>query len=281
MGSCVRRPKVDGGYGRPISLDPELGRVIDRHREEWFAVHAGAPGVEVYRDSDLTWKIENGSVWANAGTALRFSARNVDRRLDSVLARFAKHGRGAGFWIDIDATPSDLEDRLKRRGFRCRKHFPGMSCDLTKLPKIAVPQGIIINRTTDYSIYSQYPHPVLGSITTAIRRHQLKRLQHLTSTLPLQVFDFVALEDEKRPVGGCTLFLSKWAAGIHDVGVLETERGKGIGSALVSQVLEFARSYDKSHAVLLSTGMGFTMYQRLGFREVCRIGYWYKASVAQ
>jgi GNAT superfamily N-acetyltransferase len=78
-------------------------------------------------------------------------------------------------------------------------------------------------------------------------------------------------------VGAATLCLSAYAAGIHDVGVVEEERGKGIGSALIAHVLRVARERGQKHAVLISSGMGETMYQRVGFREVCRIGFWYRA----
>jgi len=274
----LRCPGGGGRSLRPPSLDSALGHRVERHQEEWFAIHAGVPGAVVHRDRDITWKIESGSVWSNAATALRLEPNNVERRLDGVISEFAAHGRGAGFWVDLDATPIDLEDHLKKRGFRCRKHFPGMACELAVLPEIRNPAGISVRRTVDYSIYKLHPHPVWGWITTPIRRYQLSRVNHLSTTHPDRIFDFVAVADGGRPVGGCTLFLGAWAAGIHDAGVVEEERGKGIGSALIAHVLRFARDHGHKYATLLSSGMGFSIYQRAGFREACRIGYWYRAS---
>lgn len=66
-------------------------------------------------------------------------------------------------------------------------------------------------------------------------------------------------------------------AGFYDVGVLEKERDHGIGAALVAHALHFARARGATQAVLLASGMGYGMYRRVGFREVCKIAYWYRS----
>jgi len=73
------------------------------------------------------------------------------------------------------------------------------------------------------------------------------------------------------------MFLSESAAGFYDVGVLESERGLGIGSAMMALALGFARDRDQKHAVLLASGMGYNMYRRAGFQEVCKVAYWYRS----
>jgi hypothetical protein len=223
----------------------------------------------------VIWKIENGIAWSNAATSLRLTMKTADRRLDAISKRFADHGRGGAFWVDFDATPGDLETRLKQRRFRCRKYFPGMACELAQLPSMQSPENIGIQQVKDYSIFSVHPHPVWGPITTPIRKHELGRLKYMAQKRPAQVFDFAAFGGGV-PLGACTLFLSPYAAGFHDVGVIEHARGRGIASALMAHVLGFARDRGSKHAVLISSGMGFTMYQRAGFREVCRIGFWYR-----
>jgi predicted N-acetyltransferase YhbS len=59
--------------------------------------------------------------------------------------------------------------------------------------------------------------------------------------------------------------------------VLEEERNKGIGSAMMTHALGFARERGATQAVLLASGMGYGMYRRVGFNEVCKIAYWYRA----
>jgi GNAT superfamily N-acetyltransferase len=260
-----------------LPADPALGRIVVENLEAWYAAQADVPGVEVRRDPDITWMLSNGTTWSNSGTSLRLNPRNARRRLDQIFKRYAQHGRGIGFWVDDDATPADLADHLKRLGLRCKKRFPGMLCDLAKLPKVTVPDGIRIVRTPHHSMYLRHLHPYFGPITTPIRQHELNRLAHLAAQWPDRFFDFVALAAGNRPVGACSMFLSESAAGFYDVGVLKSERGRGIGSAMISQALRFARDRDQKHAVLLASGMGYEMYRRAGFHEVCKIAYWYRS----
>lgn len=257
-----------------------LGSVIITNLEAWYAAQADVPGVEVHRDPDIIWMLSNGATGANSGTALRFSEASAARRLDQILKRFAQHGRGAGFWIDTAATPGMIEDLLKERGFRCRKRVHGMWCDLAQLPKVPVPKGIRIIRTPHHSMYLRHPHPYFGPITTAIRGHELNRLAHLAAAWPDRFFDFVALDPGNRPIGACSMFVNESTAGFYDVGVLKKDRNRGIGSAMMAHALRVARERGATQAVLLASGMGHGVYRRAGFREVCKVAYWYRSPKA-
>ncbi|MBZ5631780.1 MAG: GNAT family N-acetyltransferase [Acidobacteriia bacterium] len=151
-----------------------------------------------------------------------------------------------------------------------------MWCDLAKLPETPVPEGIRILQTPHYSMYQRHPHPYFGPITTNIRRHELNRLAHLAAQWPKRFFDFVALAAGNRPVGACSVFVTESVAGFYDVGVLEKDRNQGIGSAMIAYALRFAQERGTTQAVLLSSGMGYGMCGRVGFREVCKIAYWYR-----
>ena len=254
-----------------------MNDVVITNLEAWYAAQADVPGIEVHRDPDITWMLSNGVGGSNCGAALRFSANDAGPRLDQILRRYAEHRRGAGFWVDHEATPEDIEEHLKERGLRRRKRFPGMSCDLAKLPKIPVPAGVRIIQTPHHSMYLRHPHPFFGPITTALRRHELNRLAHLAAQWPNQFFDFVALAAGNRPVGACSMHVSEAVAGLYDIGVLEKERGRGIGGAMITHALRFAQERGAAQAVLLASGMGYEVYRRAGFREVSKIAYWYRS----
>ena len=260
-----------------MPADLALGGLVVENLESWYAAQADVPGIEVHRDPDVTWMLSNGTAWANSGTSMRFDAKTARKRLEQIFKRYAGHGRGIGFWVDDHATPADLTDHLKRLGLRCKKRCPGMWCDLAKLPTIPVPDGIRIVQTPHHSMYLRHPHPYFGPIKTAIRQHELNRLAHLAAQWPNHFFDFVALAAGNRPVGACSMFLNESSAGFYDVGVLESERGRGIGSAMMAHALRFACDRDCKQAVLLASGMGYNMYCRAGFQEVCKVAYWYRS----
>ena len=253
------------------------GRVVVENLVAWLAAHADVPGIEVHRDPDITWMLSNGITWSNCAASMRFDARTARKRLDQIFKRYARHGRGIGFWVDDDAAPADLADHLKRLGLRCKKRFPAMWRGLAELPPVAAPEGIRIVRTPHHSMYLRHPHPSFGPITTDIRRHELNRLAHLAAQWPANFFDFVALAAGNRPVGACSMFLSESSAGFYDVGVLETERNRGIGTAMMTHALHLARERGAGQAVLLASGMGYGMYRRVGFQEACKFAYWYRS----
>ena len=80
-----------------------------------------------------------------------------------------------------------------------------------------------------------------------------------------------------RPVGAIELFIGSESAGIHGLSVLEGYEGGGIGSALIEHVCADAVNSGATSMVLLATTEGQRLYERRGFREVGRFGYWYRS----
>jgi ribosomal protein S18 acetylase RimI-like enzyme len=79
------------------------------------------------------------------------------------------------------------------------------------------------------------------------------------------------------PVGAIELFLGTDAAGVHGLHVLAPWQGRGVASALLEHVCREAAQSGYSSLVLLASSEGQRLYARRGFREVGRIGYWYRS----
>ena len=254
----------------------EQATVVEWEHAHWIAAHASVPGVEVHVESDAVWMIQPGPAWSNAVVQLRFTPGTVEQRLDRLANRYRATGRGVGFWVSRSATPEDLPAQLRERGFRCRKHFPAMYCDLHARARSEVDRtDFTFEVVKDHNIFTAHAHPYFGPMRSPMRRFELARLMHLSALLPKRVWDLVALR-QGVPVGACTLFLDRKIVGFHDVGVLPNARGQGIGTALMLHACEFARQLGAVGAVLIASAMGYGVYVRAGFAEVGRIGYWYR-----
>lgn len=129
--ACTRAPSPAGVEFNATANEP-LGQV-EREYAAWVAAHEGVPGAEVHVDRDATWMVQPGVVWSNMVVQPRFEPSRVERRLSALLARYERDGRGVGVWVSLFAAPEDLAQRLAPRGFRCRKHYPAMHCDLRAL----------------------------------------------------------------------------------------------------------------------------------------------------
>jgi GNAT superfamily N-acetyltransferase len=251
--------------------------LVERQHAEWFKAESVVPGAEVHDDRDVTWVVHNGQAWRNAGIMVRFSVANAPRRLDTLVARYQRHGRGMALWISPSATPTNITDLLAERHLRCRTYFPAMVRNLHEAaPRSGPVIGLEIRRVIDAAEFERAPHPAIGPLTTPLRRAAFERLHFLASEPSGRTRELVAwLKGE--PVGAIEVFMGSQAAGIHSLTVLPRYQQRGIGTALIEHACEEARHLGASMIALLASSEGHRVYVRRGFREVARFEYWYRS----
>jgi len=71
-----------------------------------------------------------------------------------------------------------------------------------------------------------------------------------------------------EPVATNMLFIGGRVASVYAVATVPAARGQGIGGAVTLRPLLDARDQGLRHAVLFSTEMGVSAYQRIGFRRL-------------
>ncbi len=258
-------------------MPADLSLLVERHTAEWFRAQAVVPGAEVHDDPDVTWVVSPGSAWSNTGTMVRLTPRSAAERLDTLLSRYRRNGRGMGLWVSPAATPPQLAALLRERGLRCRKLFPAMLRGFDRTPPALPPvAGLEVRPVDDVGVFEDLAHPTIGPLTTGLRRFEHRRLGALLAVRPATTFGFVAWLGGV-PVGASLLFLGSETSGLHDLTVLEAHRGRGIGRALLEETCLAAARRGATGMVLLATSEGQPVYERVGFREVARFGYWYRS----
>ncbi len=91
---------------------------------------------------------------------------------------------------------------------------------------------------------------------------------------PLQKRDFVGyLENE--PVAASTYLLGSGVAGLYRIATRPDFRGRGIGTQMTLEPLRRVRSLGYKVGVLHSSEMGYPVYEKMGFKEYCRIVSYY------
>jgi len=276
------RPRTASGCpasscAKPATVDFEQSSLVERHHAESFLRERLVPGAEVHEDRDVVWVVHGGQAWRNAAIMVRFSQGAAARRLDTLLSRYREHGRGMALWLAPATTPADLPHLLQARGLRCQKYFPAMLRNLrAPAQPRALPRGLEIRPITDASEFERVPHPAIGPITTPLRRRALDRLRAFVTEPSARTHSFVAWL-RGSPVGALELFAGKEAAGVHGLTVLDSHEGQGIGSALIERACQEAKKDGARTMVLLASSEGQRLYERSGFKEVGRIGYWYRS----
>jgi ribosomal protein S18 acetylase RimI-like enzyme len=141
-----------------------------------------------------------------------------------------------------------------------------MSRDLNVLPPCPpIPKGFRIEQLN--------APPELQPLTTERRRRHHQGLIAMLQLQPRQLWCFTASRG-KQHVGRAILLAAAGVAGIYGVEVLKDFRRRGLGAALVYAALREAQSLGFRSAVLSASGLGQGIYERLGFREICRLSFW-------
>lgn len=217
---------------------------IERHLAEHFAAHEGLPGWAAFVREWAVARIQAKRSFVNAATLLRME-EDAETCLDELISVFRAAGVGAGLWLTPGSLPGTLPALLKARAFRLRRLHAAMHRPLdTRVPRFA---------TDGWEIA---PASAEG--------------------LPPGAHALAAMHRGKR-LGGCVVTLGREGAGLHDVEVDPRHRNRGIGTSLVLAACAFAQDRGAPSLGLVATGLGESVYERCGFREVARFGYWYSA----
>jgi ribosomal protein S18 acetylase RimI-like enzyme len=206
----------------------------------------------------------------------RLLPHEIEAGIDGAVAWFEERNAPSFFWwTDSLTQPSDLTERLMRRGFDGNvEGDPGMALDLHGLTeKTSLPKGFIITRATTGNSLEDWRDVFAAAFDMPLSGGQAwvdATVQAGGANAPWRPYVGYF---EGKPVATSILFNGAGVAGIYGVGTLPEWRHKGFGAAITLKSLLDARRQGYRFAVLFATRLGYPMYQRLGFREVaCKIG---------
>ena len=262
-----RNPNTTCSASVPARLaDANLAVAVELNYAEWLRLQGKLPWVQFHDDGDAL-RLFAGDTWPQNSVALaRFTPETASRRVAEILAPHLRRKVACNWVVGPVSQPSDLGKHLRAHGFRCMIHCAGMACDLNKsAPSFASPDRVKVELVGQ--------PPSLYPLTTERRRRRHEGRGVMALVQPPQVWHFAA-SLEGKPIGETTLCCGAGVAGIYAVEVLEEFRRRGIGTALVQAAVRQAQQLGHATAVLAATGMGMSVYARLGFREVCKLSFW-------
>lgn len=245
----------------------QLLRAAAANHRAWMRRAARAVGGSARRDDGLLW------IYRAEGDSdvtipfPRLSARRAGDQLDAALqrCRAIEALREVSCWTLREQTsPPDLGVRLAARGFEWgwRPHW--MALDLRRMDAAPpLPAGMSVELVQDLAIWDAPDLPYYDHAAA-------RRLHGMARARPRRVWHFAAWSDG-QPIGQSVLHLTTGrygVAGIFNVGIVPDARGRGIGKAVTSAALHFARDLGCQYALLNATEMGEPLYRALGFTSL-------------
>jgi len=209
----------------------------------------------------------------NAVNLARLTSATATDRIAEAKSFFGDLGVPFRWFVGPTSSPTDLPERLETAGLPPLTNSPGMALDIAAMrdepPPIA---GLKIDEVAGAAALDEWLEVCRVSFPFDDATADVWRRVHIPAGFgedrPLR--NFVARLDG-RPVACSALFTNGHVAGIWNVGTVAEVRGRGIGRAVTLAALRTARTLGYRVAILGSSPLGFPVYSRIGFVEVCRI----------
>jgi GNAT superfamily N-acetyltransferase len=256
------------------SLD-DLARAVEENGAEFLLALGRAGGGEERTEPQLAWVIGGSPIdYHNAVVRADLTPAQADQAIAESIERLRAHAVPGTWHVGPSMRPADLGARLIAHGFAYAGDDIGMAAELSALPaELNSPPGLVIDRVRDERELAIWMRTLAAGFGEGEReaawvgemyrrigpgdqlpwRHYLGRLAGV-------------------PVATASLFLGAGVAGIYFVFTVEEARRQGIGAAITHAALRDAMALGYRVGVLGASELGYSVYQRLGFQECCRIG---------
>jgi GNAT superfamily N-acetyltransferase len=208
----------------------------------------------------------------NIVSRVRLTQNNLDTNIEKALSRFKEKGVPGNWHVGPATTPADIETALLSHGFKMPEIEPGMAIDLSTLKDSPLPDGLVIesiNSTEHLDGYVEVGLRGFG-IPDFLKNTFLDIMQGTELNLDSSVQSYLGFLNGK-PVGISSVCYGAGVAGIYRVATIPDSRGKGIGTALTLRPLMDARKKGYRIGILQSSEIGYSVYEKIGFREYCKL----------
>jgi GNAT superfamily N-acetyltransferase len=252
-----------------------LARAVEENGAEFLLALGRAGGGEERAEPQIGWVIGGSPIdYHNAVVRADLAPEQADQAIAESIKRLRAHAVPGTWHVGPSMRPADLGTRLIAHGFVYAGDDIGMAADLSALPvALDSPPGLAIDRVCDEQQLAIWTRTLAAGFGEGEREAawtgEMYRRIGLGDQLPWRHY---LGRLHGVPVATASLFLGAGVAGIYFVFTVEEARRQGIGAAITYAALRDAHALGYHVGVLGASEPGYSVYQRLGFQECCRIG---------
>lgn len=256
------------------NLSPEsLALAIETNRSEFILSSGVWDRATVFDEPEMAMVVTDVPIpLPNVVTRVRLSPDNLDANIEKAINRFKEKGVPGNWHVGPATRPTDIGNVLVSRGFIQTESGPGMAIDLFTLSDASLPPGFVIEPMRSVDQLDGYGEVMLrgfeipdflrGTFLDFINKTEIESISSTQSYIGML---------KGKPVGVSTVFFGAGVAGIYRVATVPEARGKGVGTAMTVRPLIDARAKGYRVGILQSSEMGYSVYEKIGFREYCKL----------
>lgn len=259
--------------------DLELARAVEANFVSSSWELARRAGGELHRDPEARWFAAGDHPMLNAVIETSTLDLPSDAAVERIASDVERTGGSCVWWVLPSAAETPLSERLAAAGFdRWGDPWPGMAVELDRLAHVPSVEGLVMERVEDAAGLEDFlavfgatlsPAP---AFTDALRR--AATAVGFDAAAPMAHY---LVREDGAAVSCASLIVAAGAAGLYNVGTLERARRRGIGAWACSAALAEGRRRGLVIGILHASKLGYRLYERLGFREVCELVPWIRS----
>ncbi|MDW3191451.1 MAG: GNAT family N-acetyltransferase [Cytophagales bacterium] len=194
----------------------------------------------------------------------------TSNELEQALEPFQSQNLPFCLWISQEYVNDSTIHDLQEAGLHCQAEEAGMILDLTAYEPISSDKHQNIRKATSPEMIREFSQVIANNWSPPDQ--EVINFYEKTAPEFIQLKERVSLlsyYQDGEAVATVEVFATDdQVVGIHGLATLEDTRGHGIGSALMTKVLNEAKAEGYLWAVLLATSDGAGIYQKLGFQTL-------------
>jgi GNAT superfamily N-acetyltransferase len=235
--------------------------------------------VETHLDPDVSWAVAPlADTFRNVVLGARFTEATANARIREIVARYREARTSFVWWVSPFDEPGDLGARLSAAGLTLEGTAPAMAADLLEVPlEEPPPPDLEIVPVIDAGTLDEFLRVIAADWlewtdgeTTPVQQRTLDAWR--TQIPPKLAGEPVPLRWIGRldgtVVATSRISIGAGVAGLYAISTLPLHRGKGYGRAMTIAALRAARRLDYRIGVLQASDLGYSVYRRLGFRDL-------------
>jgi ribosomal protein S18 acetylase RimI-like enzyme len=250
----------------------ELIPALESNLAGFWSAYGRVSGCTLHSTPEVVWFYTGMRVELFNGVVLaRLKSDDVKGVVDSLQSKLNEQGTPALWWLGPASTPANLGKLLEGYGLQAAGGVPGMAADLAGMSD--TPKGIQnfeIQKVTNPEMQAAWGR--IAAIGSGFP-HLSARMAQLEASLSDPVYRaqprYIGFLDG-APVATSAMVLESGVAGIYAVATIPEARRKGIGETMTLVPLLEARQNGYQVGILQASPMGYPIYKRLGFKDICK-----------